>query len=811
MMTKKMKFKLNKLFVLVAMLSTSLAFGQRVSEKQITLISGNKTIIDQLKDPNINGGISLVVNQPLDFVVHIDKISKEISIDSSSQAKGNRIITIEYVTNGKLNYRTYVLNFVKSIVQAKDDVVKNTNSDIIVDILANDIVSSDVEIKINQIPAGLSATVENGKIKINSTSDKTEYVHYSIKDALGTTSSAVITVEVPKEAPTENVKYDIYLNYLSTKTVVLPAGFTPIVSPLHGTLSSLDAEHYIYTPQEYYIGLDAFTFEDGNKTKIEYKVTVLDSDKDPGIVKNDVVFTAKNTAVTFDVFSNDLVRKFAVSSASPELVKGVQEGIFTYTPPTNFQGIKTFFYKVANGSTIESGKVQVNVGNFNPQADISYAFTAFNGQDYIIEYNVPIEGYEFKILNQPKQGFAKVYKNTTGNLNCGVAMGKVIITYTADPGYVGLDEFDVNYCINGKDCRTYKLKFDVVSPQAGCVCIDNCVWEGDLNGDGRVTPSDLMVLGRHLGAEGPARSASANGVWSAQSSEDWGTTSIYGQDIKHADANGDGRLTAEDAQSILDNLGKVNSLVKTENLGYKDYPFQLIAVPEVAQKDEEQSIYMILGTADRPANGIYGISLGLNMGELKDSAKVKTTFYNDSWLTEHAPNLQIAKQVSNGDFRLAVTKSSDKSSSGHGVVGHMCCVIVGDADGVRSESDRNIITSSVHATSIVLEDGDGQKFDVEGASVKLRRIKEVAPVVNEDAQFAIYPNPATDGKITILGNKEIHTYELYNMNGSILQRKSLDKDITSISIKTQDISTGIYLLKIYSKDGVVVKKVAIQH
>ena len=169
---------------------------------------------------------------------------------------------------------------------------------------------------------------------------------------------------------------------------------------------------------------------------------------------------------------------------------------------------------------------------------------------------------------------AYAFQDSTAGLSCGTAYGKALIAYTPDNGFTGGDTMEIKYCVaNNPVCVTYKLYFNVLAnTNPACPCIDDCVWSGDLNGDGKVTAHDLLTLGRFLGYQGPARDT-ATTAWGANEAVDWGVQLPNGKDLKHADANGDGHLTAEDMQGILDNFNKVNSLVPTENLGYKEFPF----------------------------------------------------------------------------------------------------------------------------------------------------------------------------------------------------------------------------------------------
>ena len=108
---------------------------------------------------------------------------------------------------------------------------------------------------------------------------------------------------------------------------------------------------------------ESFVFGNAGGYSFTYHAVVISAVKDAGIVKNDKVYTPKSTSIAFNPLSNDLASSYPVTSHSPELTRD-SAGIFHYTPPTNFEGVKNFYYKVKYGYTTETGKIAMNVGNY---------------------------------------------------------------------------------------------------------------------------------------------------------------------------------------------------------------------------------------------------------------------------------------------------------------------------------------------------------------------------------------------------------------------------------------------------------------
>ncbi|MBL0033526.1 MAG: T9SS type A sorting domain-containing protein [Bacteroidetes bacterium] len=82
-----------------------------------------------------------------------------------------------------------------------------------------------------------------------------------------------------------------------------------------------------------------------------------------------------------------------------------------------------------------------------------------------------------------------------------------------------------------------------------------------------------------------------------------------------------------------------------------------------------------------------------------------------------------------------------------------------------------------------------------------------------DASVSLYPNPA-DSKINIDLNSDdkINSLELYNSSGAIVYRKTNSeiKSLKHFEIDLSLISPGVYLLRLYSENGIINKKLMVE-
>ena len=79
-----------------------------------------------------------------------------------------------------------------------------------------------------------------------------------------------------------------------------------------------------------------------------------------------------------------------------------------------------------------------------------------------------------------------------------------------------------------------------------------------------------------------------------------------------------------------------------------------------------------------------------------------------------------------------------------------------------------------------------------------------------DLMISVYPNPAFDFlMLRIEADKLINSrsvcYRLYDMHGKLIINENIISDLTSVSV--ENLTPGIYFLKVIDSDGIATKKV----
>jgi hypothetical protein len=200
----------------------------------------------------------------------------------------------------------------------------------------------------------------------------TDTFTYQATNGEFTSDPALITVVVPSLYPVAedsnvetNMNADLEITLSGTDPQNLSLSFTAS-NPSHGTITQLD-DVITYTPETDYVGGDSFTFTASNGTYTSESATV-------SITVNTLVPTANDvssmtptntevfiTAIAIDPSGTPLSYSIVLPPANGIAIES--NGVFTYTPNTDYVGIDTFTYKVSNG-TYESleATVTINVG-----------------------------------------------------------------------------------------------------------------------------------------------------------------------------------------------------------------------------------------------------------------------------------------------------------------------------------------------------------------------------------------------------------------------------------------------------------------
>jgi hypothetical protein len=811
------------IFLVLICIASPVLYGQtNPSQVSVTLAPGvvYRDTIQSNFDPAgpfVNPEDAIYVEK---LSIGAQKYAIEISLKDPYTYRGSASVTFQYTTTGfppQPRWIQYNVNCISSVITTHADFVyHNGQVEVTVFPLANDVTTGDSLVlnNVSQVVNG-SALAAGDSIVFTPSDTLDAIIIYTASDNAESKKQGKIYV---KYATEETVLTDtLRFTLLNTQqqTILLPySGFTPDGNPQKGHVEVAGEYGALYTPNKSVTGSDIFTFSHDNGSEIRVEILLKSLPQQTSSVRDDVVYTAKNRPVSFNVFDNDLSRNFPINLYSTGLVYS-GNGNFSYTPPTGFTGVKQFFYRVNYGTYTSTGKIFVNIGNVSPKQDIEYTFNTSKNVPVAVQYDVPIDGYSFSQVVQPNFGTVTYFEDGEElEWSCNTLSSKAMFVYIPDQNYYGTDEFQVNYCIDGAQCIIYKIHLTIHDRPSDtlCHCIGkNCVWPGDFDNDGVVTTKDLLPLGRYLGMSGRPRNDIDYGYWHGQQKENWGLIQTTGADLAYIDANGDGVLNTEDQEVLENHFQKTHNLIPEPVLSIKDYPFYLI--PNQTELDSGDLLVLTLSIGNEyfPVLDLHGLAFGLNINpEIMDSSSFAGHFYKNGWFTYASPSLQMMAHPETGNIFAGFTRSGGSGVSGSGPVGQISFIVIDEIDGWKGDGTNTPIISRIWLNNIITEDENGDRAQVADSYVDITINKNKSQPVPTEDKLLVFPNPVADQvNLHFNGRNTIYSYSMTDMFGQIIVQKDQHNQ-QSASIDTATLPNGMYALQVTTSLGVITKKVMVQ-
>jgi hypothetical protein len=749
-----------------------------------------------------------------------------ITYQPDSNFLGRDTISYEYQdANGKLNYFSFIFIVVNSTISVGRDnysVVKNSDS---LDIypLSNDISSinnNSQYLKIQSINLVnlISTKLHNDTtIRIKPKLDSTgiAYINYTICDTFNTCVDANIVIYV---VDTSNVASDtFYLNTAKNTSFSVPlnqSGFSTSKNPKKGYLDYDTDYSVIYSPQKGFYGLDTFVVSKNNISRTVFVEVYFV--KDPGkIVVDDIVFTPKDSVIEFNVGTNDIVKKFSflIDQKPPKgkldlLNSGTGE--FRYQPESGYEGIQTFTYKVCPQGKCEYGQVRIFIGNWQPDTRAQYKFSTFRNVPLVFSYVIPVDAYNFsaEVKDSVKfyPGYDTIYLNYKGCKDTVIGYNQLI--YYPPKDFIGTKSFKINYCIPSTgQCVTANCKVEIkYSDNKDCsiLCAGDCVWPGDVNQDGHVTLLDFLEIGYNLGKSGQSRdSLNKNpSVFKALRSKNWDSQLPGGfANLKNADADGNGKVDYLDTIYVSNFYRQQHSLVPKPVYDRGDFPFILNVLTPNVKIGEVAAIEVQLGDATYPVINLGGFSYELDYNtNVVNETSLAVYFYKQGWTTLNSSLMNMYKKP--WDVR-----SNGNKISGKGGVEVITFIVEDDLGGFRK--DNQLIKIPFYFQNILCKDSEGNflKLDDQVAYINID-YTDSPPILNPNA-LVVFPNPAAEQlNVQLYGNNDIINMQLFTIAGNLIKTFS-NSHQKSQQIDVQNVTNGLYLLRVETSLGPIIRKIEI--
>ncbi len=749
--------------------------------------------------------------------------------DSSFTGRDSVSVEVHYTVGGNpiIKWFHYAFDVKESIVWINDDeFMVPANSDwTYLDLMAND--SSTLgDLSISNVSA-----VNNGQVDIVNDSlffKPTEefsgmaYVRYTACDSIGECGSATAHINVVDTS--DIVAHStIHLHTMRNRSirVSLPSdGFELTQVPDLGLVQKQgETGIWEYTPIQNVTGQDSFEFELDSSYLTTVYITIHDLHDPNSFLVDDYIYTPLNESVDFNVLENDLKGNLRINSfTQPDngSLTHNGNGNFTYAPDQDFSGRDHYTYTVCILGNCETAQVKIFVGNLSPQNDATYQLTTTKNRPLVINYDVPISNFMFHTTQEPDYGDLTVYPGyDTITIGCNTVSGNNLVVYDPDEDFVGQDEFELEYCVDGQpDCQIVKVEIEVIDLviDSICVCIDDCVWPGDVNYDGKVDMRDLLTLGWYMGETGAVRYDVDLQNWYGQSGDDWDDEQYTGENLKHADTDGDGVVTAADTAAISNFYHNVHTLVTESNFEYKPYSVSLVeSSTGPYQAGDMVTFDVVVGSNSNPVIDLHGISMTYFFNNAPFGiSEFNAHEYNQSWLTYDGPSLFMAKSF-DSQLDFALTRTDGFGAAGFGIVTEVSIVIEDDIDGIRLDnSEDQYFSLQFDLKNITGFFADESEFLFPETTAFIDVVRPGAEPTIEFGEdlLHLFPNPSGPGQgvnLHMNGGFEIEEIQVYDVMGKLIMQRD---DIASnrYHFDLAEKATGLYIVRIKTDGGVVSRK-----
>jgi len=693
---------------------------------------------------------------------------------------------------------------------------------VVIDVLNNDISTHPNGLQIDQnlplVQNGV-AFVQNNKIVFQPEADFVgmAYVNYIAKDQFGSVDDGTVSICIfPNGNMPEYDEISLTTTRFNAVAILLPGnGFelSSNESPTFGSLHSVGDDVMEYTPSGIFLGQDEFVLDNGDGISRRVTINIVESEKQSGPLRKDVIYTEINHPVTFNIFENDIVETDIIS-----LPKGLtlnNNGTISYDPKKNFSGIKMFSYTTSDGVDFYNGTIEIVVNNFIPEARSSFDFVTAMNDPILINYSVPIDDYTFEVFENASNGSAYVlssFEYTNDRCDHGISYdeGYQKVRYQPNSGFAGEDSFVLKYCPEGKPCVEVNINVYVDEYYEDCYCVGTkCVWSGDFNGDGKVAMNDLLALGYHFGTSGPSRKQTSND-WIGQFADDWGALQIEsGVDLKYIDANGDGIISMDDVTSFDEHYDQFHNIVASEVLMPLDYPFFVVPRQSSVEVGDLLQLDIVLGTDANPVTDMHGISFDLNLSpQFIDSSSVSVEFKERSWLANNSPMIHMFKQPVEGRISVGTTRTTSVFASGGGITHTIGLIVEEEIDGLREDQvgPKDI---EIDLGNIIMTNGNGQRFTLPEQKITIILLDDH---IDEDeiedtaVHVITYPNPAKDlVNFHANGKDIIKNIQIFNSSGNLVF-KERNLNTNHFTFSSGDFPQGMYIAKLITHKGAVTSK-----
>jgi hypothetical protein len=329
------------------------------------------------------------------------------------------------------------------------------------------------------------------------------------------------------------------------------------------------------------------------------------------------------------------------------------------------------------------------------------------------------------------------------------------------------------------------------------------VFPGDANNDGIANMLDFLTIGQHFGNQGFSR-ANSSMLWVGQPSINWFDSLVNGQNMKHADCDGNGIISFSDTISIFSNYALTHNKNSHFSNGIQsvDPPITLEAITDTTNTGDDAGVTVKIGDLTNDVDIAYGLSLTLNY----DPTLVKDSSFgidlSNSWLGTINVDMMAAVKYGQGQVNIGLTRVDLQNVSGHGDMFDLYFQLQDQLP--NGDSAAVVVFDLVDLNLKTVEDTNVTVFQDSSAwdSINVKHTPiVVGQNLNDNWIIKLWPNPAKDHLNIFCNSRSKQIIRILDMQGRTVSTTILTQNKRTIDIS--NLNNGLYVINIEDKNIVI--------
>jgi len=269
----------------------------------------------------------------------------------------------------------------------------------------------------------------------------------------------------------------------------------------------------------------------------------------------------------------------------------------------------------------------------------------------------------------------------------------------------------------------------------------------------------------------------------------WGqATPRLGTNFRYLDGDGDGRINAEDIETI-----DINWRPKVRNYSSTEGAPELTISNNVLSRNTVNTRSITLGDSQLPASGAYGLAFTIQYNAAEIDPQSIAVSFDTSWLVSAGDLTYVRHVMDRQSIHVALSGINSQPRTGSGPIAQLSFSVNPEAES----------STTIEISDALLLGAEEERLPIAFAPVNLT-IDEVNAQRNPmlDAQIRLFPNPAQD-QVSIQAPQELALQHLQvrDINGRIVATKN-----NANTLSVAHLPEGIYLMYIKTNAGLAIQK-----